>query len=101
MCNQKKLSNLDSERENIPISQYELTKALEETKLRSSPALDGYTYSVLKLLWLLIGHPHAKGFEVMVEKEELYPNLITASMKLILVLYWTVQKLRTRDQFAC
>ena len=32
---------------------------------------------------MLIGHPVTKGFEVMVEKEELYPNLRTASINLI------------------
>ena len=79
----KKLSNLDSERDNVPITHYELTKALEETKIGSSPGLDGFTYAVLKFLWPLIGHPVTKGFEVMVEKEELYPNLRTASIKLI------------------
>jgi len=79
----KKLSNLDSARDNVPISHHELTEALEETKLGSSPGLDGYTYVVLKFLWPLIGHVLAKGFEVMVEKEELYPNLRTASIKLI------------------
>ena len=50
----KKLSNLDSERDNVPITHYELTKALGETKI----------------LWPLIGHPVTKGFEIMVEKEE-------------------------------
>ena len=79
----KKLSNLDSERDNVPITHYELTKALEETKMGSSPGLDGFTYAIIKFLWPLIGHPVAKGFEVMVEKEELYPNLRTASIKLI------------------
>ena len=79
----KKLSNLDSERDNIPITHHELTKALEETKIGSSPGLDGFTYAVLKFLGPLIGHPVTKGFEVMVEKEELYPNLRTASIKLI------------------
>ena len=79
----KKLSNLDSERDNVPITHYELTKALGETKIGSSPGLDGYTYAVLKFLWPLIGHPVTKGFEIMIEKEELYPNLRTASIKLI------------------
>ena len=79
----KKLSNLVSERDNVPITQYELTKALEETKIGSSPGLDGFTYAKIKFLWPLIGHPDTKGFEVMVEKEELYPNLRTASIKLI------------------
>ena len=79
----KKLSNLDSERDNIPITHHELTKALEETKIGSSPGLDGFTYAVLKFLWPLIEHPVTKGFEVMVEKEEIYPNLRTASIKLI------------------
>ena len=79
----KKLSNLDSERDNVPITHYELTKALGETKIGSSPGLDGYTYAIIKLLWPLIGHPVTKGFEIMVEKEELYPNLRTASIKLI------------------
>jgi len=79
----KKLSNFDSERDNVPITHYELTKALEETKIESSPSLDRYTYAVLKFLWPLIGQPVTKGFKVMVEKEELYPNLRTASIKLI------------------
>ena len=79
----KKLSNLDSERDNVPITHYELTKALGETKIGLSPGLDGYTYAVIKFLWPLIGHPVTKGFEIMVEKEELYPNLRTASIKLI------------------
>ena len=79
----KKLSNLDSERDNVPITHYELTKALGETKIGSSPGLDLYTYAVIKFLWPLIGHPVTKGFEIMVEKEELYPNLRTASIKLI------------------
>ena len=79
----KKLSNLDSERDNVPIIHYELTKALEETKIGSSPGLDGFTYAIIKFLWPLIGHPVTKGFEVMVEKEELNPNLRTASIKLI------------------
>ena len=79
----KKLSNLDSERDNFPITHYELTKALEETKIGSSPGLDSFTYAIIKFLWPLIGHPVTKGFEVMVEKEELYPNLRTASIKLI------------------
>ena len=73
----------DSERDNIPITHHELTKALEETKIGSSPGLDGFTYAVLKFLWPLIEHPVTKGFEVMVEKEEIYPNLRTASIKLI------------------
>ena len=46
----KKLSNLDSERDNVPITHYELSKALEETKIGSSPRLDGFTYAVLKFL---------------------------------------------------
>ena len=78
----KKLSNFDFERNNVPIT-YELTKAFEETKIGSSPGLDGFTYAVLKFVWPLIGHPVTKGFEAMVEKEELYPNLRTASIKLI------------------
>ena len=79
----KKLSNLDSERDNVPITHYELTKALEETKICSSPGFDGFMYAIIKFLWPLIGHPVTKGFEAMVEKEELYPNLRTASIKLI------------------
>ena len=79
----KKLSNLDFERDNVPITHYELTKALEETKIGSSPWLNRFTYAVLNFLWPLIGHPATKGFEVMVEKEELYPKLRTASIKLI------------------
>ena len=78
-----KLSNLDSERDNVPITHYELTKALEETKKGSSPGLEGFTYAIIKFLWPLIGRPVTKGFEVMVEKEELYPNLRAASIKLI------------------
>ena len=79
----KKLSNLDSARDNIPISHLELTKALNETKLGSSPGLDGFSYAVIKYLWPLIGHPIAKGFEVMVENGKLYDNLRIASIKLI------------------
>ena len=79
----KKLSNLDSERDNVPITLYELTKALGETKIGLSPGLDGYTYAVIKFSWPLIGHPVTKCFEVMVKKEELYPNLRTAGIKLI------------------
>ena len=59
------------------------TASSGEVKLGSSPGLDGYTHVILKFLWPLIGHVLAKGFEVMVEKEELYPNLRTASIKLI------------------
>ena len=43
----KRLSNLDSERDNVPISHYELTKALNDTKVGSSPGLDGYTLRFL------------------------------------------------------
>ena len=63
----KKLSNLDSERNNVPISHYKLTKALEETKIGSKPGLEGYTYAVLKFVCPLIGHPVAKGFKIMVD----------------------------------
>ena len=43
----KKLSNLDSERDNVPITHNEFTKALGETKIGLSPGLDGYTYTIL------------------------------------------------------
>ena len=79
----KKLSDLQSNVDNVPISHQELSKALDETKAGSSPGLDGLTYTVIKFLWPLIGHPIAKGFEVMIEKGEFYPNLRTASIKLI------------------
>ena len=65
----------------MPISPHELTKALDETKLGSSPGLDGFTYSVIKFLWPLIGHPITKGFEVMIVKGEFYCNLRTVSIK--------------------
>lgn len=58
-------------------------KALGETKLGSSPGLDGFSYAVIKFLWPLIGHPITKDFEVMVEKGKLYDNLRTACIKLI------------------
>ena len=78
----KKLSNIQSTTDNVPISHHEFTKALDETKTGSSPGLDGFMYSVIKFLWPLIGHPITKGFEVMIEKGELYSNLRTASIKL-------------------
>ena len=79
----KKLSDIQSNADNVPISHRELSKALDETKIGSSPGLDGFTYSVIKFLWSLIGHPITKGFEIMIEKGELYSNLRTASIKLI------------------
>ena len=79
----KKLSDLQSNIDNVPISHHELSKALDETKTGSSPGLDGFTYTVIKFLWPLIGHPIAKGFEKMIENGEFYPNLRTASIKLI------------------
>ena len=65
----------------VPQYIYEINRQL--TFLGSSPGLNGFTYTIIKFLWPLIGHPVTKGFEVMVEKEELYPNLRTASIKLI------------------
>ena len=49
--------------------------AYKSIRKDSSPGLDEFTYVIIKFLWPLIGHPITKGFEVMVEKEELYPNL--------------------------
>ena len=49
--------------------QLHITKALGESKIGSSPGLDGYTYAVIKFKWPIIGHPITKGFEIMVEKE--------------------------------
>ena len=63
----KKLSDIQSSADNAPISHQELSKALDETKTGSSPSLDGFTYTVIKFLWPLIGHPIAKGFEVIIE----------------------------------
>ena len=65
----KKLSNLDSERDNVPITHYEFTKALGETKIGSSPGLVGYTYAIISFLWPLIGHPVTKGFEIMLKRK--------------------------------
>ena len=52
-------------------------KALGETKLGSSPELDGFSYAVIKFQWPLIGHPITKDIEVMAEKGKLYDNLKT------------------------
>ena len=55
----------------------------KQTINNTSPGIDGYTYSALKFLWLLVGPCIAQGFESMVEEGIFYPSLKTASIKLI------------------
>ena len=83
MIQNMKLTDEESTKDDIPITLKELTDALNTTTCNTSPGTDGYTYSVLKYIWPLVGLPMQRGFSKMIENREFYSSLRTASIKLI------------------
>ena len=59
-----------------------LTDPLNTTKRNTGPGTDGFTYTVLKYIWPLVGLPTQQGVEKLIENRTFYSSLRTARIKL-------------------